>query len=144
MLRDNKVLLLLFTVIFMLFNIWVKWVSGELLTQADCPCSANWQVEQINTIATVGLVVGTVNIFIPITRILYNIPIISTVFTALIVIILLMYVFGLSRVAKNLSEDKCSNVCKVPSSILVQKFSDMDTFNLILIATGLGIGLLYF
>lgn len=144
MLQNNKLLVFFFTAGFLVFNLWVKWVSGEVLSQKDCPCAANWQVEQVNTIATVGLVVGVVNIFIPITRTLYNIPIISTVFTALIVIILLMYVFGLSRVAKNLGEDKCRKVCRVPSSALVRKIASMETFNLILIAAGIGIGLLYF
>lgn len=144
MIQNNKILVFFFTAGFLVFNLWVKWVSGEILAQQDCPCAANWQVEQVNTISTVGLVVGVVNIFVPITRTLYNIPIVSTVFTALIVIILLMYVFGLSRVAKNLSEDKCRKTCRVPSSVLVQKFGTMETFNLILIAAGLGIGLLYF
>lgn len=144
MLQGNKLLVFFFTSGFIIFNLWVKWVSGELLTQKNCPCAANWQVEQVNTISTIGLVVGVINIFVPVTRTLYNIPIVSTVFTALIVIILLMYVFGLSRVAKNLSEDKCRKVCQVPSSALVQKFGTIETFNLILIAAGLGIGLLYF
>jgi uncharacterized protein YacL len=142
--QNNKILVFFFTAGFIAFNVWVKWVSGEILSQKDCPCAANWQVEQVNTIATVGLVVGAINIFIPITRTLYNIPIISTVFTALIVIILLMYVFGLSRMAKDLGEDKCRTSCRVPSSALVAKIGSMETFNLLVLGAGLGIGLLYF
>jgi hypothetical protein len=144
MLQNNKLLIFVFTAGFLGFNLWVKWVSGEILSQKDCPCAANWQVEQVNTIATVGLVVGIVNLFIPITRTLYNIPIISTVFTALIVIILLMYVFGLSRIAKDLGEDKCRKVCRVPSNTFVKKLANMETFSLLVLGMALGIGLLYF
>ncbi len=144
MLQNNKLLAFFFTAGFLAFNLWVKWVSGELLAQKDCPCAANWQVEQVNTIATVGLVIGVINIFIPITRTLYNIPIISTVLTALIVIIILMYIFGLSRMAKDLGEDKCRKACRVPSSALVQKLASMETFSLLILGAGLGIGLLYF
>jgi hypothetical protein len=144
MLQNNKLLVFFFTVGFLAFNLWVKWVSGEILSQEDCPCSANWQVEQVNTISTVGLVVGTINIFVPITRTLYNIPLISTILTALIVIILLMYVFGLSRMAKDLGEDKCRKVCRVPSSALVRKVASLETFSLLVLGAGLGIGLLYF
>lgn len=144
MLQNNKLLVFFFTAGFIAFNLWAKWVSGELLTQKECPCAANWQVEQVNTIATVGLVVGAVNIFVPITRTLYSIPIISTVLTAIIVIILLMYMFGLSRMAKDLGEDKCRKVCRVPSSGIVRKFATMETFSLLVLGTGLGIGLLYF
>ena len=142
--QNNKLLVFLFTGGFIAFNLWAKWVSGEILAQKDCPCAANWQVEQVNTIATVGLVVGAINIFVPITRTLYNIPIISTVFTALIVIILLMYVFGLSRMAKDLGEDKCRASCKVPSSMLVTKLGSLETFSLLVLCVGLGVGMLYF
>jgi hypothetical protein len=143
-LQNNKLLVFFFTGGFIAFNLWAKWVSGEILSQKDCPCAANWQVEQVNSIATVGLVVGAINIFVPITRTLYNIPIISTVFTALIVIILLMYVFGLSRMAKDLGEDKCRKSCKVPSSMLVTKLGSLETFSLLVLGVGLGVGLLYF
>ncbi len=142
--QNNKILVFLFTAGFLVFNLWVKWVSGEILSQKDCPCAQNWNVEQVNTIATVGLVVGAINIFVPITRTLYNIPLISTLLTALIVIILLMYVFGLSRMAKDLGEDKCRKVCRVPSSVLVQKVASLETFSLLVLGAGLGIGLLYF
>lgn len=144
MLQNNKLLVFFFTAGFLAFNVWVKWVSGEILSQEDCPCAKNWQVEQVNTIATVGLVIGAINIFVPITRTLYNIPLISTILTALIVIILLMYIFGLSRMAKDLGEDKCRKVCRVPSSVLVQKFATLETFSLLVLGAGLGIGLLYF
>lgn len=144
MVQNNKLLAFLFTAGFLAFNLWVKWVSGEILAQKDCPCAANWQVEQVNTIATVGLVVGTINLFIPITRTLYSIPIISTVLTALVVIILLMYIFGLSRMSKDLGEDKCRKTCRVPSSALVKKLAGMETFSLLVLGAGLGIGLLYF
>jgi hypothetical protein len=143
-LQNNKLIVFFFTGGFIAFNLWVKWVSGEILSQKDCPCAANWQVEQVNTIATVGLVVGAINIFVPITRTLYNIPIISTVFTALIVIILLMYVFGLSRMAKDLGEDKCRKSCRVPSSALVTKLGKLETFSLLVLGVGLGVGMLYF
>ena len=143
-LQDNKLLVFFFTAGFLAFNLWVKWVSGSILSQKDCPCAANWQVEQVNTIATIGLFIGVINIFVPVTRTLYNIPIISTVFTALIVIILLMYVFGLSRMAKDLGEDKCSKSCQVPSSALVTKLASLETFSLLVLGTGLGVGLLYF
>lgn len=144
MLQNNKLLVFFFTAGFLAFNLWVKWVSGEILSQEDCPCAANWQVEQVNSIATAGLVIGAINIFVPITRTLYNIPLISTILTALIVIILLMYVFGLSRMSKDLGEDKCRKVCRVPSSALVRKIATLETFSLLVLGAGLGIGLLYF
>ena len=144
MLQNNKLLIFFFTAGFIVFNLWVKWVSGEILAQPDCPCANNWQVEQVNTIATVGLVIGAINIFVPITRTLYNIPLISTILTALLVIILLMYMFGLSRMAKDLGEDKCRKACRVPSKGLVRKLATLETFSLLVLGTGLGIGLLYF
>jgi len=144
MLQNNKLLSFFFTAGFLAFNLWVKWVSGEILSQKKCPCASNWQTENVNTISTFGLIVGVVNIFIPITRSLYSIPIISTVFTALIVIILLMYVFGISRMARDLNEDKCRKTCRIPSSGLVSKLGTMETFNLLVLGVGLGIALLYF
>lgn len=141
---QNKLVVFLFASGFIVFNLWIKYVSGEILTQKkDCPCARTWQVEQVNNISTVGLFVGIINIFIPVTRTLYNIPIISTIFTALTVIILLMYVFSLSYVGRQLDEDKCIG-CKVPGKPLMTIIGNLDSFPLIVIAAGLGIGLMYF
>jgi hypothetical protein len=77
--------------------------------QTECPCSTGWQVENINLISKIGMGIGFINLVIPLNKTLYAIPLVSTVFSTLMIIVTGTYLIALSRYSRALTTGECSN-----------------------------------
>ena len=138
---------LFFTLGFLAINIMIRVSLGTLRDNPKCDCAQTWKADYIAALSTGCIVLSTVNLVLPFTRIINNIPIVSTIFTWGLVLGLVMYMFVLSSLADDLFSDKCSDICKidnVPGSSVLRSVKSMDTTYLIVLGIGMGIGLLYF
>lgn len=107
----------LFNLAFIGTNLYIYTLSRDMMLQDGCPCATGWQVENINLISKLGMAAGAINLIIPLFRTLYSIPIISTVFSALLVLVMGLYMFALARYSRALTSGDCANSakCKLPS-----------------------------
>ena len=110
----------LFNLAFIAANLYIYTLSRDMMLQDGCPCATGWQVENINLISKIGMATGAINLVIPLFRTLYAIPIISTVFSAVLILVIGLYMFALARYSRALSSGECANKinakCKLPST----------------------------
>ena len=107
-----------FNLVFIAANLYIYTLSRDMMLQEGCPCATGWQVENINLISRLGMAAGTINIIIPLFRTLYSLPIISTVFSFVLLLVIGLYMFALARYSRALSIGKCaqSDKCNLPTS----------------------------
>jgi hypothetical protein len=69
-----------------------------------CPLSDNWKTNNGLLAASLLLVIGAINIFIPVSNFLSKLPIIGSSYVILFVMILFLLIFTLNRLAININE----------------------------------------
>ncbi len=107
-----------FNLAFIAANIYIYTLSRDMMLQAGCPCATGWQVENINLISKLGIAAGAINLIIPLFRTLYSVPIISTVFSGSLLLVVGLYMFALARYSRALTSGECaqSAKCKLPAA----------------------------
>lgn len=108
----------IFNLAFIAANIYIYTLSSAMMAQDGCPCATGWQVENINLISKLGIAAGVINMVIPLFRMLYSVPIISTIFSGMLLLVVGLYMFALARYCRSLATGECaqSGKCKVASS----------------------------
>lgn len=106
----------IFNLAFIATNLYIYTLSRDMMLQDGCPCATGWQVENINLISKLGMAAGAINLVIPIFRTLYSVPIISTVFSGVVLLVTGLYMFALARYSRALTSGECakSAKCKLP------------------------------
>jgi hypothetical protein len=136
----------IFYLIFIIICFVVLGIIQFLQNQNECECNTGWKPENIKLISQVGIFIGIINILIPMNKTLYNIPIISAIFSILMLCIILMYIFTMVRYFRNLKTiEKCRNTCKIKKTdeTFINVISNTNTFNIVIIALLICICMLY-
>ena len=84
-------------------NYTIKYLK-TIKENETCPLSDNWKTNNGLLAASLLLVIGAINIFIPVSNFLSKLPIIGSSYVMLFVMILFLLTFALNRLAINISE----------------------------------------
>lgn len=91
-------------------NYAIKYLKA-IKENEKCPLSDNWKTNNGLLTASLLLVIGAVNIFIPVSNFISKLPIIGSSYVLLFVLTLFLVIFVLNRLAINIDEredSKCS------------------------------------
>ena len=135
-----------FYVAFIFLCFTVLGIVNHLQKQDECECNSGWKPENLKLISQVGIVLGGINLLIPLNKSLYSIPLISGIFSILVLGVIVMYLFTMVRYFRNLrQQEKCRKTCKVNSGSegFINMVSTTSTVNILLVAFVIGIGMLY-
>lgn len=135
-----------FYIAFIFLCFTVLGIINNLQNQENCECNTGWKPENIKLISQLGIFLGGINLLIPLNKTLYSIPLISSIFSILIIGIIIMYLFTLVRYFRNLrQQEKCRKTCsiKTVNEGFINKISTTTTINIVLFAFIISIGMLY-
>lgn len=135
-----------FYIVFIFLCFTILGIVEHLQKQNECECNTGWKPENLKLISQVGIVLGGINLLIPLNKTLYSIPLVSGVFSILVLGVIIMYLFTMVRYFRNLrQQDKCRKTCKIKGGNegFINMVSTISTVNILLIAFVIGIGLLY-
>lgn len=96
-----------------LLNYWIYSLVLQLQEQSDCLCNSGWRIENIKMIAILTMLISFVNLFIPLNKTLYKIPVVSTIITFGIVLTLFMQLFLMIRLGRQLNTEQCKDTCDI-------------------------------
>ena len=132
--------------LFILLNFTILGIIENLQKQDSCKCNTGWKPENLKMISNIGIIIGIINIILPINKTLYEIPIISTVFSIICLGIVFMYLFSAVRYFRNLRQlEKCRKTCKIRKSdeSFVNFVSTINTLYIVIIGFIITILMLY-
>jgi hypothetical protein len=135
-----------FYVAFIFLCFTVLGIVEHLQKQDECECNTGWKPENLKLISQVGIILGGINLLIPLNKTLYSIPLISGIFSILVLGVIAMYLFTMVRYFRNLrQQEKCRKTCKVKTNTegFINILSTTNTLNIVLVAFVIGIGMLY-
>jgi hypothetical protein len=141
-----NIIKLIFYVCFILLCLTVLGIVNNLQSQDNCQCNTGWKPENLKLISQIGILIGIINLIIPLNRTLYKIPLISVVFSILCLGVIIMYIFTMVRYFRNLKKiNKCKTTCKLNKKDegFINIISNTTTFNIILIGVIITICMLY-
>jgi hypothetical protein len=110
---DLKLIKIAFYVLIIIANYWVYSIILELQEQEDCLCNSGWRIENIKMISILTIGVALINIFIPLNKALYKIPVVSTILTFGIVIVIFSQLFLIMRLSRQLNTAQCQDTCDI-------------------------------
>jgi len=97
------ILRVLYSLIFTIAcNYTIKYLK-TIKENETCPLSDNWKTNNGLLAASLLLVIGAINIFIPVSNFLSKLPIIGSSYVMLFVMILFLLTFALNRLAININ-----------------------------------------
>lgn len=135
-----------FYVAFIFLCFTVLGIVEHLQKQDECECNTGWKPENLKLISQVGIVLGGINLLIPLNKTLYSIPLVSSIFSILVLGIIVMYLFTMVRYFRNLrQQENCRKTCKIKkeNEAFINIVSTYSTVNILLVAFVIGIGMLY-
>jgi hypothetical protein len=107
-------------------NYTIKYLKTIKENEA-CPLSDNWKTNNGLLAASLLLVIGAINIFIPVSNFLSKLPIIGSSYVMLFVMILFLLTFALNRLAININERDDSK-CNMKTFVSFSEFWENRTF----------------
>jgi hypothetical protein len=135
-----------FYIAFIFLCFTVLGIVEHLQQQDNCECNTGWKPENLKLISQIGIVLGGINLLLPLNKTLYSIPLVSGIFSILVLGVIVMYLFTMVRYFRNLrQQDSCRKTCKVKSGNegFINMVSTSSTVNILLVAFVIGIGMLY-
>lgn len=136
---------LFFYLIFITANYLVYTFTIHIQNQNDCECRTGWKIENLKMLSILSIIMGIINLIIPLNKTIYNIPLISGFFSIGLLLLLFMEIFTLVRFVRNLvNDEKCSNTCQINGyETLIEYSYDLSITICISIAIAITVGLLY-
>lgn len=140
-----KLLKICFYIGFIGFNIFVFNFVKSLQSQKDCLCNNDWKPENLKLVSQFGIVLGIINLVLPLNKTLYTIPIISSVVSILLLALVFMKLFTIARYSHTLNNnEQCKKTCNISGYETVTNLaSKLSIMNILIISFGLTIMLLY-
>jgi len=141
-----NIIRIVFYSIFIIICFIILGIIDNLQKQDNCECNTGWKPENIKLISQLGIFVGGINLLIPLNKMLYSIPLISSIFSILTLGIIIMYIFTMVRYFRNLNKlEKCKKTCKINKNDegFINIISNTSTLNILIISFILGICMLY-
>ena len=110
---DSKFIKVIFYIIILAVNYWIYSIILGLQEQKDCLCNSGWRIENIKMISILTMIISFINLFIPLNKTLYKIPVVSTIITFGLVIMLFMQLFLMIRLGRQLDTQECQDTCDI-------------------------------
>lgn len=130
------ILRIIFSLIFTLLSLYITQFINAI-EEKKCPLSKSLYISNGKLCSTLLMLIGAINIFVPINKFVANIPVIGSSYVLLFILILFMTLFILKRIVGNLaeSENKKCNVKTYKSLIYFindRSMSEMIYFTLLI------------
>lgn len=132
---------IIFYVLLLLFNLLIYKSILDIQKQEKCECKNGWKIENIKIISLIIILLSLINLFIPINKFLYNIPVIGTFITFALVILVFGQIFILIRFSREIKSGRCMANCK--SNWLFDNIKEISLTTTFIISIILSVILLY-
>jgi len=96
---------ILFSLVFSLTFLYLSQFITEV-GKKKCPLSSSLYISNGKLFGGILIMIGLINIILPINKFIYNIPIIGTSYVFIIMILIFVMFFVLKRIISNLQEDE--------------------------------------
>jgi len=96
---------ILFSVVFSLTFLYVSQFITEV-GKKKCPLSSSLYISNGKLFGGILIMIGLINIILPINKFIYNIPVIGTSYVFIIMLLIFVMFFVLKRIISNLQEDE--------------------------------------
>jgi hypothetical protein len=135
----------IFYILFIAINYYIYDFTNHIQSQDKCECRTGWKIENLKLLSLLCMIMGIANLLIPLNKVIYNIPLISGIFSIGLLILLFVELFSLVRLCRNLVNNKeCSETCQVEGfENLIKNSYNLSISICIGIAIVIAIGLLY-
>ena len=107
------VLRIIFSIIFTLSVLYIYKFILELSENKDCKLADGWRVSNSKTLALLLIIIGIINIIIPVSKFIAGLPIIGSVYVFLFVLGLFMLLFLINRICINIMENDENDDCYI-------------------------------
>ena len=118
-----------FTLIFIYISQFITEISNK-----KCPLSSSLYISNGKLLSSLLIIVGIINIVLPINKFVATIPVLGSSYVFLFIIILLILLIILKRIILNLKEDE-NKKCKLQNYKVLKKFINDRSINEIFIIT---------
>ena len=118
-----------FTLIFIYISQFITEISNK-----KCPLSSSLYISNGKLLSSILIIVGIINIVLPINKFVSTIPVLGSSYVFLFIIILLILLIILKRIILNLKEDE-NKKCKLQNYKVLKKFINDTSINKIFIIT---------
>jgi putative Mn2+ efflux pump MntP len=132
---------IIFYILILIANYWIYSIIIELQEQKNCLCNSGWRIENIKMISILTIGISLINIFIPLNKALYKIPVISTVITFGVVLVIFSQLFLVVRLSRQLNTAKCQDTCNI--NPVFSNIRNLSLGTLFIISLVLSVGFLY-
>ena len=122
-----SILRILYSILFTLICIYFTQFISAIENMTDCPLSEGWRITNGKMIATLLMIVGLVNIFIPASKFLSTLPIIGSSYVLVFILAVFGELFIITRLAFNIEDSDNSN-CNLKGYDLLINFFSNKTF----------------
>ena len=122
-----SILRILYSILFTLICIYFTQFISAIENKTDCPLSEGWRITNGKIIASILMIVGLVNIFIPASKFLSTLPIIGSSYVLVFILAVFGELFIITRLAFNIEDSDNSN-CKLKGYDLLINFFSNKTF----------------
>ena len=131
--------------IFLVIQIIIYKFLSYLENQGDkCPCSNGWKLIQSKFITNIMILLNVINIFIPLNRGLYNIPIIGGSISIIYLLLLVGELILVYNISNELNKPDCKKCDIGDYKYLVSFFNNQSIISCIGYSIIISIVLLYF
>lgn len=118
-----------FTLIFIYISQFITEISNK-----KCPLSSSLYISNGKLLSSLLIIVGIINIVLPINKFVATIPVLGSSYVFLFIIILLILLIILKRIILNLKEAE-NKKCKLQNYKVLKKFINDTSINQIFIIT---------
>lgn len=111
---------ILFSILFSLTYLYVSQFINEI-GKKKCPLSSSLYISNGKLISGLLIIIGLINIILPINKFIYTIPVIGTSYVFIIMLLILIMFFFMKRIVSNLQEDE-NKKCRTKNYKILQQF----------------------
>lgn len=136
----------IFYIGFIASNYYIYAMVQHFKQQPTCGCATGWQPENLLLLSQLSMVLGVINLLLPLNRALYRIPLISTIFSVGLLLVVFVELFTLTRFVRALKNrpDCQEPLCRPGDySSIVDMVSTWSLTAVGMFALGTTVGLLY-
>ena len=131
----------IFYLLLITINYWIYSKIIDLQKQKECLCNSGWRIENIKMISIITILISIINLFIPLNKTLYKIPVISTFMTFGLILIIFSQLFLMLRLSRQLNTAKCQDTCDIDWIFVYIR--NMTMGNIFLASVIISIGMLW-
>jgi hypothetical protein len=106
------ILRIIYSLIFTITSGYISNFLQALENKKKCPLSEGWRINNGKLISSLLMIIGAINVFIPVSKFLSTLPIIGTTYVLLFVLAVFLLLFIINRLSINISE-RDDNKCKI-------------------------------